>query len=98
MSDDASSASKRTAQLASVCGKNLCVEFFETRSRGGRSLVSQISSPVGQAIVGETVTYDYWIPLKDVTLLRVFRNKKDAENYVKERDSKLQSHSDQKDR
>ena|SRR5690606_36151386 len=30
---------------------------------------------------GETVTCDHWIPLKDVTLLRVFHSKADAKNY-----------------
>lgn len=40
---------------------------------------------------GTTITYDYWIPLKDVRLLRVFHSKKDAADYVEKRDSRLQS-------
>lgn len=44
---------------------------------------------------GTTVTYDYWIPLKDVTLLQVFNSKENAEDYIEKRDSKRQSHSDQ---
>lgn len=44
---------------------------------------------------GTTVTYDYWIPLKDVTLLQVFHSKEDANDYVDRRDKRRQALSDQ---
>ncbi len=41
-----------------------------------------------------TVTYDYWIPLKDVSLLQVFHLKKDADDYIARRDKPRQASSD----
>ena len=41
-----------------------------------------------------TVTYDYWIPLKDVSLLRVFHSKEDADDYIARRDKPRQALSD----
>jgi hypothetical protein len=41
-----------------------------------------------------TVTYDYWIPLKEVSLLQVFHSKKDADDYVARRDKPRQASSD----
>ena len=39
---------------------------------------------------GSTVTYDYWIPLRDVSLLRVFHSKEDADEYMKNREKQRQ--------
>lgn len=33
-------------------------------------------------------TYDHWIPLKDVNLLKVFHSKDEAKDYIDKRDSK----------
>lgn len=41
-----------------------------------------------------TVTYDYWIPLKDVSLLQVFHSKEDADDYIDRRDKRRQAASD----
>jgi hypothetical protein len=41
-----------------------------------------------------TVTYDYWIPLKDVSRLQVFHSKKDADDYITRRDKPRQASSD----
>ena len=41
-----------------------------------------------------TVTYDYWIPLKDVNLLQVFHSKEDADDYIARRDKRRQAASD----
>ena len=40
-----------------------------------------------------TVTYDYWIPLKDISLLRVFHSKEDADDYIERRDKRRQTQS-----
>ena len=42
----------------------------------------------------KTETYDYWIPLKDVSLLQVFHSKKDADDYIARRDKPRQASSD----
>ena len=41
-----------------------------------------------------TVIYDYWIPLKDVSLLQVFHSQEDANDYIARRDKPRQASSD----
>jgi len=44
---------------------------------------------------GTTVTNDYWLPLKDVTSLRVYHTKSDVDEYVEKRDAQRNVQADQ---